>query len=212
MKLYPIFTNIKNKLAVIIGGGEVAYRKMIDLLDSGAKIKIIAPEIHKDIKELQKSNSDSVEIIQREYAQGDLNGAFIVFAATSNPDVNKSVYLDAEEKHIFMNSADDPANCSFYVPSMTRKGDLILAVSTSGDSPAMAARLRRILEKSIPENIEDILTALREAREILKDMKKLTQPERAEILKKIIEDDDLLEKLVQHNSKGTIPSFFNCIL
>jgi precorrin-2 dehydrogenase/sirohydrochlorin ferrochelatase len=212
MKLYPVFANIENRLAVIVGGGDVAYRKLIDLLDSGAMIKIIAPDIHKDIKELQKLNSNSVEILQREYKQGDLNRAYIVFAATNNPIVNKSVYQDALENQIFMNSADDPVNCSFYVPSITRKGDLIIAVSTSGDSPAMAARLRRILEKSIPENIENVLDALREAREILKNMKNLTQPDRAAILKKIVEDDDLLEKLVQHNSKGTIPSFFNCIL
>jgi precorrin-2 dehydrogenase / sirohydrochlorin ferrochelatase len=212
MKLYPIFVNIENRLAVIVGGGEVAYRKLNDLLDSGAKIKIIAPVIKKGIKDLQTKNRDFIEIIQREYKYRDIEGAYIIFAATNNPEINKSIYQEAEKKQIPVNSADDPDNCSFFVPSMTRKGDLIIAVSTSGDSPAMAARLRRSLEKNIPKNIEDILSALRKAREILKSMKNLTQSERAVILKKITEDDDLLEKLVQHNKKDTIPSFFNCIL
>lgn len=212
MKLYPVFANLKNRLAVIVGGGEVAYRKLNDLLDSGAKIKIIALEIDKNIEDKQKNNSDSIEILEREYKSGDLQDAYIAFAATGNPDVNKAVYREAEKKRILMNSADDPENCSFFVPSMTRKGSLIIAVSTSGDSPAMAARLRKTLEKSIPENTEDVLAALREAKRTLKEMKTLNQPERAAILKKLTEDDDLLKKLVQHNKNGTISSFFNCIL
>ncbi|MBN2402878.1 MAG: bifunctional precorrin-2 dehydrogenase/sirohydrochlorin ferrochelatase [Spirochaetes bacterium] len=212
MKLYPVFANLKNRLVVIVGGGEVAYRKLNDLLDSGAKIKIIALEIDKNIEDKQKNNSDSIEILKREYKSGDLQDAYIAFAATGNPDVNKAVYREAEKKRILMNSADDPENCSFFVPSMTRKGSLIIAVSTSGDSPAMAARLRKTFEKSIPENTEDILAALREAKRTLKEMKTLNQPERAAILKKLTEDDDLLKKLVQHNKNGTILSFFNCIL
>jgi precorrin-2 dehydrogenase/sirohydrochlorin ferrochelatase len=212
MKLYPIFLNVENKLAVIIGGGEVAYRKLNDLFDSGAKIKVIAPVIHKDIIDLQTKNPGSIKIVQRGYRYGDIKGAYIVFAASDNPEINKAIFLEAEKKRIPVNSADDPANCSFIVPSMARKGDFILAVSTSGDSPAMAARLRRSLEKNIPKNIEEVLSALREAREILKNMKNLTQSERAAILKKITENDDLLEKLVQHNKKDTLPSFFNCIL
>jgi precorrin-2 dehydrogenase / sirohydrochlorin ferrochelatase len=212
MKLYPIFINMESKLAVIVGGGDVAYRKLNDILDCGAKIKIIAPEFNKEIKEIERANPGSIEIIQRKYKSGDTKGAYIVFAATNNPEVNKIVFQDAEKNQIPVNSADDPGNCSFFVPSMSRKGDLIIAVSTSGDSPVMAAKIRRILEKNIPENIEEVLIALHEARKILKDMKNLTQPERAAILKKITDDDDLLENLVQHNRENTILSFFNCIL
>jgi precorrin-2 dehydrogenase / sirohydrochlorin ferrochelatase len=212
MKLYPVFINIENKLAVIVGGGDVAYRKLNDLLDSGAKIKIIAPEINKDIKELQAANPESVKIMERKYKRSDIKGAYIVLAATDNPEINKSIFQDAEKNRIPVNSADDPAHCSFFVPSISRKGDLIIAVSTSGDSPAMAAKIRRKLEKNIPENVEEVLSALREAREILKNMENLSQPERAAILKKITADDDLLKRLVQHNKENTIPSFFNCIL
>ena len=212
MKLYPVFMNLEKHLAVIIGGGEVAYRKLKDLLNADANVKIIAPEIHEGIKLLQKNLPDSIEILQRKYKHGDLADACIVFAATGDADANKAIYLESEERKILMNSADDPENCSFYVPSIIRKGDLLVAVSTSGNSPAMAARLRRALEEKIPENIENILSALNDARDILKNMEKLNQAQRGDILKKIVNDDSLLEDLVKHRENSTLPSFFNCIL
>jgi precorrin-2 dehydrogenase / sirohydrochlorin ferrochelatase len=212
MKLYPLFINIENKPAVIVGGGEVACRKLKDLLECGAKIKVIAPVIHKEIMDIKTNNPDSVKILKRGYRYNDIEGAYIVFAASDNPEINNAIFLEAEKKRIPVNSVDDPENCSFIVPSVSRRGNLILAVSTSGASPAMAAKIRRTIEKNIPENIEVILTALQEARTTLKDIKNLTQPERAAALKKIIDDDDLLKRLLSHYREGTIRSFFNCIL
>ncbi len=212
MKLYPIFINIENRLAVIAGGGKVALRKVKDLLESGARIKIISPDIHKDIEELKKLNPDSIEIIRRKYQKGDLEGAFLVFAATGDPDVNKSIFTEAEEKKILINAADDPDNCSFYVPSMMRRGDLIAAISTSGASPAMSAKLKAAFEKSLPGNIEMILSSMREARTILKSMENLTHTERGMILKKIVNDDKLMKKFLSHKERGNLTAFFNCIL
>ena len=212
MKLYPVFANLEKRLAVIIGGGEIAHRKLKDLLDASANIKIIAPEIHNAIKLLQEKQPETIELIQRKYKNGDLAGAYIVFAATGDAGVNKAIYLESEERKILMNSADDPDNCSFFVPSMTRKGDLLIAVSTSGNSPAMAARVRKMLEERIPENIEEVLSALRKARELLKDIENLNQSQRGEILKKIVNDDSLLSDIIRHNENNTLSSFFNCIL
>ena len=99
---------------------------------------------------------------------------------------------------------DDPPNCSFIVPSVFRKGDLIFAISTSGASPAMAAKLRRKFENSIPENIDRTLEALREARTILNDFKELGSSERGLILKKIVNDDNHLKELSMHMDKESI--------
>ncbi len=207
MKLYPIFLNIEHKLAVIAGGGDVAYRKLNDLLDCGAKVKIIAPDIHDKIKRLRKENPGLIEIIQRKFKSSDIIGAYIIFAATDDPALNKKIFQIAVEKNLPVNSVDDPENCSFIVPSIARRGDLTIAVSTSGASPAMAAKIRRTLEKNLPANIEDILLALQETRKILKGIPKLTQPERAAILKKITEDEDMPEKLTRHFNEGTIKDF-----
>jgi precorrin-2 dehydrogenase / sirohydrochlorin ferrochelatase len=204
MGLYPVFADLTNRLAVIAGGGDVAFRKVKGLLEAGAKIRIVAPEIQKNIIDLQRQNPESIEIIKREYRHGDIKGAYIVFTATGNPDVNKAVFKETEEKRILMNSSDDPENCSFYVPSVGRKGSLVLAVSTSGASPAMAAKLRRSIEKSLPENIEEVLSSLNEARSVLKSMADLTQHRRGEILKKIINDDKLLKELVKIKEKNEL--------
>ncbi len=212
MKLYPIFFNIENRLAIVIGGGEVGYRKVKDLIDADARIKIISPEIHNGIKELKNKNINRVDIIQREYQYGDIEGASLVYSSTNDTKTNRKVFEEAEEKGIFINSVDDPENCSFYVPSLVRKGDMILAVSTSGASPAMAAKLRRILEKSIPTDIEDILASLQEARSILKNLNNLTSSDRGKILKKIVNDDNLLSQLISNSKNGQIEEFIKSLL
>ncbi len=204
MKFYPVFMNIENKLAVVIGGGEVAHRKIMDLLKSGANIRIISPEIHEDIIKLKQENYHAIELLIREYKQGDLEGAYLAFAATNDPAINKSVYKEAEQKRIFINSVDDPPNCSFILPSVLTRGDLTLAVSTSGASPAMAAKLKRMFEDNLPENIEGILESLREARVLLNSFEELDSVKRGEILKKIVNNDDLLQTLPVHKSGGTL--------
>ncbi|MCU0822611.1 MAG: bifunctional precorrin-2 dehydrogenase/sirohydrochlorin ferrochelatase, partial [Spirochaetes bacterium] len=130
MKLYPIFLNIENMLAVVVGGGDVASRKVKDLAGAGARIRVIAPDISSEILEFAGKNSNVVEIIQRGYHNGDVNGANLVFSCTDIPELNKAVYIEAREKGIPVNTADDPENCTFFVPSHTRIGELILAVST----------------------------------------------------------------------------------
>jgi precorrin-2 dehydrogenase/sirohydrochlorin ferrochelatase len=212
MNLYPIFASLKDKTAVIIGGGKVALRKLGGLLDSGAKVKIISPEHIEEIVSLQQKYPSSIEIIKKEYEEGDLEKAYIAFAATGDPGVNKAVFQEAARKNILINSADDPENCSFYVPSMAHRGNLTIAVSTAGDSPAMAAGLIRKFENSIPENIEDVLSALRDARQILKKMNKLTSGNRGNILKKIAGDDKLLKKLVQRRLEGGLEDMLKDLL
>lgn len=196
MKLYPVMVNMEGRLAVVVGGGEVAARKVADLLDSGAKVKVISPRFNEEI--LENKDNSSLELLKREYEYGDLDGAALVFSATNDRSVNELVFMEAEGRNIFINAVDDPDNCSFYVPSFTRKGDFLFALSTAGASPAYAARIRRELEKQIPEEIDLLLDKLRRAREILKNeevFSDLESPERGEILKKLANSDELLDSL-----------------
>lgn len=198
MKLYPIMVNMNDKPVVIIGGGEVAARKVADLLEAGAKVKVISPDFNDQIINAEMSFSDKVVLLKRRYRTSDLDGAFIVFSATNDQAVNAEVFREAEQKGILINAVDDPPNCSFYVPSFVRRGELLFALSTAGASPALAARLRREMEKHIPEDIEQTLEKLKAARTILKEdecFRCMESSERGKILKKIVNDDRLLESL-----------------
>ncbi len=210
MQLYPVMINLENKQVVIIGGGDVALRKASDLLEAGARVLVIAPDVHQDFKPLAGSSGASLEIFQRPYQPGDLAGAALVFAATSTAEVNKAVFKEAQERNIFINAVDDPPNCSFFIPSFIKKGDLILALSTSGKSPALAARLRREIEKHIPEDIEQTLTALSEIRHIFKSHKNFTEissSDRGRILKLIANSDTLLQEAVAASASGRLYQF-----
>jgi precorrin-2 dehydrogenase/sirohydrochlorin ferrochelatase len=199
MKLYPVMLNMSGRRAVIVGGGVVALRKLSDLIDAGADIKIISPEFNDDIIKASKLYQGRITLIKRKYERNDLDAGMLVFSATNDANVNREIFNDAKEKNILINAVDDPANCSFYVPSFIRRGDLIFSVSTSGASPAMAARLRREMESHIPENIEVMLEGLNKARILLKEDKafsNIDSSQRGEILKEITSDDQLLASLI----------------
>ena len=210
MKLYPVFLNIEHRSVVVIGGGDVALRKIRDLLMAGAQISAISPEFHKDILKLSEEQGGNLKLIKREYREGDLMDASLAFSTTDDPEINRRVFSEAAEKNIFINSADDPPHCSFIVPSWNQRGDLVLALSTGGASPAMSARLRRELEAHLPENIESMLIVLREARTMLmsEDEFRLLGPtERGDLLKKIVNSDTLLSDLIDRHEKGELKEF-----
>jgi len=215
MGLYPIMINIEDRPVAIIGGGEVALRKARDLLVAGAKVTVYSPEIHEGFNALVNEYEGRLELAKREYTGGILENYSLVFSAANDPEVNSAVYNEAHAKNIFINAVDDPPNCSFFLPSFTRKGDLILALSTSGASPALAARLRRELEKRIPENIEEILIVLSKARELLKEDKAfghLDSKGRGEILKRIVNDDTLLNGACISFKANRLKVFLNRLL
>jgi precorrin-2 dehydrogenase / sirohydrochlorin ferrochelatase len=210
MQLYPVMLNLEKRRVVIIGGGDVALRKTRDLLEAGAHVLVIAPQVHDDIHALAGAYGASLEIVQRPYQAGDLAAADLVFSATNNGAVNRAVFEEARQHTVFINSVDDPPNCSFFIPSFIRKGDLILALSTSGKSPALAARLRRELEKHIPEDIELMLAALAEIRELLqsgKDYAQLSSSERGKLLKLIVNSDALMQEAVTASTSGCLHQF-----
>jgi precorrin-2 dehydrogenase/sirohydrochlorin ferrochelatase len=212
MKFYPVILNVENRKVVVIGGGVVALRKIQDLLLAGAVVRVVSPEVHPDISALRGDFPGRLEIESRAYAPGDLDGAWLIYSATNNSTVNEMVFREAESKRIFINAVDDPENCSFIVPSVIKRGDLLVSVSTSGSAPAMSARLKREIEKNLPENIDEILQKLKEVKRLLKDDRDysgLSSAERGEILKKIINSDTHLAGILGTTNIDELKFFLN---
>ncbi len=156
---------MEDKFVVVIGGGKVAERKILTLLDKGAKIKVISPELTPKLRELAELKHIIWE--NREYQKGDLKGAFLVIGATNNPLVQEQVFQEAEELGIPCNVVDKPEFCSFIVPSTIQRGDLTIAISTSGASPAVARRIRETLEEIFGQEYESYLKLMRKIREAI---------------------------------------------
>ncbi len=145
MRYYPIFLDIKRKPCVVIGGGNVAERKVLSLLDAGARVLVISPELTPALKKL--ASKKKIGYCPKSYERGDLKGFFLAYSATNNSRVNKAVFKEAKEQAVLLNVVDVPELCNFIVPAVVDRGDLLIAISTSGKSPAMAKKIRQQLEK-----------------------------------------------------------------
>src|SRR6266702_7254025 len=158
MDLFPIFLKIAARPCIVIGAGNLAESKIESLQAAHARVTVIAPEARPRIAYLAAAGE--VEWLEREYAEGDLTGQFLVVAATNNPAVNRAVYKEATEKNVLCNAVDDPPFCDFYFPSVVRRGDLQIAISTAGASPALAQRLRKEINALLPLDTGDWLAEL----------------------------------------------------
>jgi len=166
MNLFPMFVKLHGRQVVVVGGGEIAAGKIDSLLKAGANVRLIAPQVHLCLVSLIRTRK--VEWLPREFAAGDLEGAALAIAATSAPGVNASVFREAESRGIFCNAVDDIENCHFYYGSVVQRGDLQIAISTGGKSPALAQRLRQELEQQFGPEYEVWLEWLGAARELLR--------------------------------------------
>lgn len=144
MKYYPVFWDIRGKSCVVVGGGEVAARKAKRLLDCGAKVSVISPQLTPELAELKKQKI--ICHIAAEYSGDLIFGAALVVGATDDEKTNAIISLDARNKGIPVNIVDDPQKCDFILPSIVEKGDLTIAIGTGGKSPALARHLREELE------------------------------------------------------------------
>jgi precorrin-2 dehydrogenase/sirohydrochlorin ferrochelatase len=172
---YPIFLNIQGKNCVVIGGGNVALRKVKVLLDCGANVKMICPKPHPEIVKLSKKRA--IHFIQRDYEKEDLRDAAIAFACTDVKKVNRKVAVDAKEAGVLVNVADDPRPSDFIIPSFFRKGNLTVAISTAGVSPALARKIRTKLEKSFGKEYGPLLSIIGEIRSAIKKRGIILEPE-----------------------------------
>lgn len=164
---YPIFLNINGKICTVVGGGQVALRKVRVLLDYRARVRVISPDLCPELERLVESGDIVAE--RRQYLAGDLKEAFIVIAATDEQQTNIEVAREARKKGILINVVDDPDNSDFILPSYLRRGDVTIAVSTSGRSPALARKIRLKFEKEMANEYASLAVMISEVRTELKD-------------------------------------------
>ncbi len=185
MAVFPLFVDLKGKRCIVIGGGEVASRKVEILLRFEAQLIIIAPEISSYILKLEEQGKATV--IRREYHEQDLEMASLVIAATSSKAVNERVYRDAASRNIPVNIVDAPELCTFIFPSVVKRGALTIGISTSGEYPALSKKIRKITEDIFHEGYSEILELLSEYRNTVRDSR-LSKPEMEKELGLVLEE------------------------
>jgi precorrin-2 dehydrogenase/sirohydrochlorin ferrochelatase len=156
---YPVNLVLAGRPVLVVGGGNVAERKVAGLVRAGANVTVVAPQVLDSVR-----SQDRVRVFERRYERGEVASYRLAVTCTDDPDVNAQVFRDAEAAGVWANSADDPANCAFTLPSVTRQGDLSIAVSTAGRSPALATWLRRRFSAEFDERYLDLLDVLSEVR------------------------------------------------
>ncbi|MBZ5557212.1 MAG: bifunctional precorrin-2 dehydrogenase/sirohydrochlorin ferrochelatase [Acidobacteriia bacterium] len=162
--LLPLFLNLTDRSAVLVGAGRVAAGKLRQLLAAGARVRIVAPEIGDEIAALARSPERlALQLIRRGFVPEDLDGAWLVVAAAI-PAVNRQVAEAAEARRVFVNAVDDPPNASAYLSGVIRRDGVTLAISTSGDAPALTALLREGLDALLPRDLDAWMTRARAER------------------------------------------------
>ena len=145
MKYYPIFLDIKGRNCLVVGGGDVGTRKVEMLLKCGALVTVVSMDATGTLKRL--FGDQRITLVLRAYRPSDLDSKFLIIGATNDEKLNQQLSRDAEKRNLLCNIADRPAACNFILPAIVQQGDLVLAISTSGKSPAFAKKLRIDLEK-----------------------------------------------------------------
>ncbi len=159
---FPVFVNLTGKCVVVVGGGEVAERKVASLSGTGAEITVISPDLTAQLLSLAKSNA--IQWQKRNYSRGDCAGAALVFSATDDAAISQEVWEEATAAGILINTADQHSLCDFIMPAVFRRGDLAVAISTGGASPALAATLREQLSDMFGPEYEQLLEMLSRTR------------------------------------------------
>lgn len=180
--LLPVMLKIAGKKCVVIGGGEVATQKVKQLLECGASVVVVSPDLCDDLAELE--NQGRIKWLQMRYEPSVLDGSFLVFACTDDTEINRKVFSDCEAFKVWCNVVDVPELCNFYMPSILRRGDLVIAVSTSGNSPAFARKVRLFLESLIGDEFGMLVALLGE----MKDEMRMT-------LKTVEQRRDFIERV-----------------
>ena len=176
MSLFPIFLKLTGRPTVVVGAGHLAESKIESLLAAQAHVTVIAPRASTRIVELDALGE--IYLHQRAYQGGDLAGAFLAVAATDSPTVNRAVFAEAEAANVLVNAVDDPPFCDFYFPSVVRRGDLQIAISTAGHSPALAQRLRKEINRLLPLDAGDWLNELGNLRREVLQLEPLNEARR----------------------------------
>ncbi len=198
MRYYPVHLDIQNRNCLVVGGGAVGTRKVVTLLDCGAKVTVISPVVSHQLRNFAASGL--IKLKERSYQSGDLAGMFLVIGATDDERLNRQISSDADHLNTLCNIADRPEVCNFILPSIVRRDDLVLTISTSGRSPALAKKLRKTLEKQFGAEYGVFLKLMGAIRKKL-----LGQTHKPEAHKHLFEqllDADLIEMIRQEKTEG----------
>ncbi len=160
--VYPVSLLLSGCPCLVVGGGRIGTRKAKDLLACGAHVIVVSPEFDADIQRIE-----GLHLIQRPFRDDDVKGKALVFAATSDPDVNCQAARAARGAGVWVNVVDTPQECDFYVPATVRRGDLTISISTSGAVPALSRSLRRQVEAIFPEQYAEFVAVLGELRDAI---------------------------------------------
>jgi siroheme synthase-like protein len=163
---YPVQLVVTGRRCVVVGAGRIAARKIDALLAAGADVHVIAPDVGDEVRAW--AGAGRLVVSEREFEPTDLDDAWLATTATGVPAVDHAVFEAGEARRVWVNSADDPANCSFTLTSVVRQGDLVVTIGTGGRSPALAAWLRRRLTEELGPEYATLLDVLSEAREELR--------------------------------------------
>jgi precorrin-2 dehydrogenase/sirohydrochlorin ferrochelatase len=158
MHYYPVLVDLNGKRVLVVGGGSVAERKVNALIGFGASVDVVSKELSPDL--LGKESQGLIRWVGREFDRNFLNGVVLAIAATDDSEVNRDISKAATEKGILVNAVDQPEDCSFIVPAVIQRGDLLIAISTSGKSPAFAKKIRKDLEKRFGPEYGDFLSLM----------------------------------------------------
>ena len=186
MKYYPAYLDLRKRPCVVIGGGAVAERKAIALFEAGASVTVISPTLTPKLHEL--SESGKITHLKKQYEEKDLSGEFLVIAATDSAEVNTLVASACRKKQVLVNVATPPEESTFIVPSVVERGDLLIAISTSGASPAMAKKVRQDIEQRYGVEYELFLEKLSAIRQrILEEI--TDESKRRKVFQEIVDSD-----------------------
>jgi precorrin-2 dehydrogenase/sirohydrochlorin ferrochelatase len=155
MRYYPVNLDIHNRKCLVVGGGSVGTRKVMTLLECGAVVTVVSSDVAEELLELAEKKM--IELKRRPYESSDIDGMFLVIGATDNEELNWQINKDAEHQNKLCNIADRPEACNFILPSIVNRGNLVIAISTSGKSPAFAKKMRQDLEKEFGEEYDEFL-------------------------------------------------------
>ncbi len=191
MRYYPVHLNIKNRNCLVVGGGAVGTRKVNTLLACGARVTVVSPDPTQQLKKM--AVEESITLRERAYRTVDLKDMFLVIGATDDEKLNRQISEEAEQIGILCNIADRPEACNFILPSVVQRGDLVITISTSGQSPALAKRLRRELEAQFGEEYADFLLLMGAIRKKL--LSQTHEPEAHKALFNQLIDSDFIELL-----------------
>jgi precorrin-2 dehydrogenase / sirohydrochlorin ferrochelatase len=175
MGYYPIFVNLTGRRCLVIGGGAVAERKVEGLLQAGANVALVSPDLTATLAAWAEDKK--ITHVARDYRSGDLNGYQFAFVATDDPKVNVAAYREGRESGVLVNVADDPAHCDFILPSVLRRGEISVAVATDGSSPALSRAIREELEQYFTDDYAVLSRIVAEVRRELQERGTSAGPE-----------------------------------